>query len=68
MLLLFLPTLSNAPLLGMGVGNSSATATQAMLLSVLQDVFGRITSELSLNPKIYFSQSPGLQQLLVPII
>jgi len=54
----------------MGVGNSSATATEAMLLSVLQDVFGRITSESSLNPhpKICFSQSPGLQLLLVPII
>ncbi|KXN84469.1 UPF0420 protein [Leucoagaricus sp. SymC.cos] len=35
---------SRAVLEGIGVGDSSATATQAMLLSVLQDAFGRITT------------------------
>lgn len=29
----------------MGVGDASATATNALLLSVLQDVFGRLTSK-----------------------
>ncbi len=31
----------------MGVGDASATATNALLLSVLQDVFGRLTSKYS---------------------
>ncbi|KAF5351124.1 hypothetical protein D9756_008203 [Leucocoprinus leucothites] len=35
---------SRAVLEGIGVGSSSATATQAMLLSVLRDAFGRITT------------------------
>ncbi|KAJ3573415.1 hypothetical protein NP233_g2450 [Leucocoprinus birnbaumii] len=35
---------SRAVLEGIGVGDSSATATQAMLLSVLRDAFGRIAT------------------------
>ncbi|EIN09022.1 DUF647-domain-containing protein [Punctularia strigosozonata HHB-11173 SS5] len=35
---------SRAVLEGFGVGNASASATHAMLLTVLQDVFGRLTT------------------------
>ncbi|KAF4563743.1 hypothetical protein EYR36_002984 [Pleurotus pulmonarius] len=35
---------NRAVLEGMGVGDASATATNALLLSVLQDVFGRLTT------------------------
>ena len=35
--------------LGFGVGDPSATPTQAMLLTVVQDVFGRLTSKRSLS-------------------
>ncbi|KAF8816705.1 DUF647-domain-containing protein [Phlegmacium glaucopus] len=38
---------SRAILQGFGVGDPSATPTQAMLLTVLQDVFGRLTTILS---------------------
>lgn len=30
---------------GFGVGNASASATHALLMTVLQDVFGRMTSQ-----------------------
>ena len=30
---------------GFGVGNASASATHALLMTVLQDVFGRLTSQ-----------------------
>jgi len=35
--------------LGFGVGDASASATHALLLTVLQDVFSRLTSQSALN-------------------
>jgi hypothetical protein len=35
--------------LGFGVGNASASATHALLLTVLQDAFSRLTSQCVLQ-------------------
>ena len=42
-----------APYIGYGVGNASASATDALLLSVLQDIFGRMTSMLGLFIRVF---------------